>query len=224
MLGLARSTVYYLPKPLPESDLVLTRRIDELHLGHPFAGSRMMRDLLRAEGSSAGRRRIRRLMKKMGIEVEALYRRANTSRRNQAHRIYPYLLRGLSSGSVDQPAEPGLGDGHHLRANEARLRVSLGRAGLGHPQGSGLAALEQSDAGILCLTLYWHQGGVVPLSSYRIAHPETVTDKRLHATILNTKNLASLATHFTTDLRPKLFLLGRSQWGWLDCFWLGSSR
>jgi putative transposase len=97
-LDLNRSTVYYIPKPVPESDLVLMRRIDEIHLDHPFAGSRMIRDLLRNEGSPVGRRRIRRLMKKMGIE--AIYRRSNTSRRNQAHRIYPYLLRGLK---IDRP-------------------------------------------------------------------------------------------------------------------------
>jgi len=93
VLELNRSTVYYLPKPIQDAQLALMRRIDELHLEYPFAGSRMMRDLLRAEGSTAGRRRVRRLMKKMGIE--ALYRRPNSSGRNQAHRIYPYLLRGL---------------------------------------------------------------------------------------------------------------------------------
>jgi putative transposase len=97
-LDLNRSTLYYVAKPVPESDLALMRRIDEIHLEHPFAGSRMIRDLLRNEGSPVGRRRIRRLMKKMGIE--AIYRRGNTSRRNQAHRIYPYLLRGLK---IDRP-------------------------------------------------------------------------------------------------------------------------
>jgi len=97
-LDLNRSTVYYVAKPVPESDLALMRRIDEIHLEHPFAGSRMMRDLLRNEGSPVGRRRIRRLMKQMGIE--AIYRRGNSSRRNPAHRIYPYLLRGLK---IDRP-------------------------------------------------------------------------------------------------------------------------
>jgi putative transposase len=93
LLHLARSTLYYVPKPVSESDLELMRRIDEIHLEHPFAGSRMIRDLLRNDGWSVGRRRIRRLMKKMGIE--AIYRRSNSSRRNQAHRTYPYLLRSL---------------------------------------------------------------------------------------------------------------------------------
>lgn len=74
------------------------RRIDELHLEHPFAGSRMLRDLLREEGHPVGRKRVRRLMKKMGIE--ALYRKPDTSRRHAAHPVYPYLLRGLV---IDRP-------------------------------------------------------------------------------------------------------------------------
>lgn len=74
------------------------RRIDELHLDYPFAGSRMLRDLLRNEGRHVGRKRVRRLMQQMGIE--ALYRKPNTSRRHAAHPIYPYLLRNLS---IDRP-------------------------------------------------------------------------------------------------------------------------
>ena len=70
------------------------RRMDELHLDYPFAGSRMLRDLLRNEGRPIGRKRVRRLMRQMGIE--ALYRKPNTSRRHAAHPIYPYLLRHLS--------------------------------------------------------------------------------------------------------------------------------
>ena len=98
LLDLSRSSVYYLPQPTPEGDLRLMRRIDELHLDHPFAGARMLRDMLRLEKIEVGRRHVSTLMKKMGIE--ALYRKANTSRRNQAHRIYPYLLRGLT---IDRP-------------------------------------------------------------------------------------------------------------------------
>ena len=94
ILELARSTAYYTAKPTSPEDLALMRRIDELHLDYPFAGSRMLRDLLRHEGRAVGRRRVRRLMQKMGIE--ALYRKPNTSRRHAAHPIYPYLLRQLS--------------------------------------------------------------------------------------------------------------------------------
>ena len=90
MLELSRASVYYLPRATPQADLDLMRRIDELHLNHPFAGSRMLRDLLRYEGFSVGRKHVAALMRKMGIE--ALYRRPNTSRRHAAHPIYPYLL------------------------------------------------------------------------------------------------------------------------------------
>ena len=93
ILALARSTAYYTPKPTSTEDLALMRRMDELHLEFPFAGSRMLRDLLRNEGQPVGRKRIRRLMRQMGIE--ALYRKPNTSRRHAAHPIYPYLLRNL---------------------------------------------------------------------------------------------------------------------------------
>ena len=98
ILSLARSTAYYEPVPTSAEDLALMRRIDELHLEHPFAGSRMLRDLLRSEGYRVGRKHVRTLMKKMGIE--ALYRKPNTSKRHAAHRIYPYLLSDLT---IDRP-------------------------------------------------------------------------------------------------------------------------
>ena len=94
LLELSRSSVYYLPKATSEADLALMRRIDELHLEYPFAGARMLRDMLVLEGFEIGRKHVGTLMRKMGIE--AIYRKANTSRRNQAHRIYPYLLRDLT--------------------------------------------------------------------------------------------------------------------------------
>jgi putative transposase len=97
-LKLARSTVYYQPRPVPAEDLALMRRIDELHLDYPFAGSRMLRDMLKREGHAIGRGRVRRLMKRMAIE--ALYRRPNTSRRHGTQAIYPYLLRNLA---VERP-------------------------------------------------------------------------------------------------------------------------
>lgn len=98
ILALPRSTAYYQPKPVPEADLALMRRMDELHLELPFAGSRMLRDLLRLEGHEVGRKRVARLMRLMGIE--ALYRKRNTSKRHPAHAIYKYLLRGLT---IDRP-------------------------------------------------------------------------------------------------------------------------
>ena len=93
ILSLARSTAYYRPQEASEADLALMRRIDELHLELPFAGSRMLRDMLQREGHQIGRKHTATLMKRMGIE--ALYKKPNTSRRHPAHTIYPYLLRNL---------------------------------------------------------------------------------------------------------------------------------
>jgi putative transposase len=98
LLKLSRSSVYYRPRPVSPADLAIMRRIDELHLDYPFAGSRMLRDLLRGEGIAIGRQRVARMMKRMGIA--ALYRRPNTSKPAPGHKIYPYLLRGLA---VDRP-------------------------------------------------------------------------------------------------------------------------
>ncbi|MCH9015906.1 MAG: IS3 family transposase [Gemmatimonadetes bacterium] len=91
LLDLSRSSVYYQPVAVSESDLALMRRIDELHLEHPFAGSRMLKKLLRADGYSVGRTHVRTLMRRMG--VEAIYRRPRTSQPHPGHRIFPYLLR-----------------------------------------------------------------------------------------------------------------------------------
>src|SRR6266545_6570434 len=94
LLDLSRSNVYYLPRPVSDADLVLMRRIDELHLNFPFAGARMLRDMLKLEGFAVGRKHVRTLMDKMGIA--ALYRKPNTSVAHPGHRVYPYLLRNLS--------------------------------------------------------------------------------------------------------------------------------
>ena len=79
---------------MSEADLALTRIMDRLHLEHPFAGARMLRDLLRLRSIRVGRKHVATLMRTMGIE--ALYRKANTSRRHPGHPVYPYRLRGLS--------------------------------------------------------------------------------------------------------------------------------
>jgi putative transposase len=98
LLGLSRSTLYYEPRPVPAAELAIMRRIDALHLEYPFAGSRMLRDLLRGEGIIIGREMVRSMLQRMCIE--ALYRRPNTSKATPGHKIYPYLLRGLA---VDRP-------------------------------------------------------------------------------------------------------------------------
>lgn len=99
-LGISRGSVYYMPRPVSSADLMLMRRIDELHLEYPFAGSRMLRDMLSRQGLGLGRRHVRTLMRKMGIE--AIYRRPNTSKPAPGHRIYPYLLRGLAITGPNQ--------------------------------------------------------------------------------------------------------------------------
>ena len=91
LLALSRSTAYY--QPVSAADLALMRRIDELHMDHPFAGARMLRDRLRREGHSIGRRHVSTLMTRMGLE--AVYRKPPTSQRHPAHKVYPYLLRQL---------------------------------------------------------------------------------------------------------------------------------
>ena len=98
LLDLSRANVYYLPRGPSAADLVLMRRMDELHLNYPFAGARMLRDFLRLEGYQVGREHIATLMDRMGIA--AIYRKRNTSKPHPAHRIYPYLLKGLK---IDRP-------------------------------------------------------------------------------------------------------------------------
>jgi putative transposase len=92
-LRISRGSVYYLPRPVSASDLEIMRRLDRLHLEHPFAGSRMLHGLLLSEGYKIGRRHVKTLMKRMGIE--ALYRRPRTTKPARGHTIYPYLLRGM---------------------------------------------------------------------------------------------------------------------------------
>lgn len=94
LLDISRGTVYYQPKPFSPRNQMLMNRIDRLHLELPFAGARMLRDLLRQEGHNVGRSRVSRLMKLMGIE--ALYRKPKTTRRHPEHKVFPYLLRNLS--------------------------------------------------------------------------------------------------------------------------------
>jgi len=97
-LNISRRSLYYVPELVRPADLALMRQMDELHLEFPFAGSRMLRDLLAADGSKVGRRHVTTLMRKMGIE--AAYRRPSTSKSAPGHKIFPYLLRGLT---IDRP-------------------------------------------------------------------------------------------------------------------------
>src|ERR1035441_3506851 len=114
-LNISRGSVYYLPRPVSAADLAVMRRMDELHLELPFAGSRMLRDLLNAEGFVIGRWHVATLMKRMGIE--AIYRKPNTSKPAPGHKIYPYLAPGELAA---------LGDRNDLRVTaRRRLRGRL---------------------------------------------------------------------------------------------------
>jgi putative transposase len=100
LLKVPRSTLYYQPKPVSDDDLALMRRIDEIYTKWPFYGSRRMVAELRGEGHDVNRKRVRRLMRLMGIE--AIYQKPNTSRKHPNHKIYPYLLRNLVIGRPNQ--------------------------------------------------------------------------------------------------------------------------
>jgi putative transposase len=104
LLNISRGTVYYLPRPVSPADLALMRRLDELHLEHPFMGARMLRDQLARKGIHAGRRHIRTLMLRMGIA--ALTPQPGTSKATPGHKIYPYLLRKMAITRANQVWAP----------------------------------------------------------------------------------------------------------------------
>jgi putative transposase len=99
-LNISRGSVFYLPRPVADADLAIMRRLDRLHLEYPFAGSRMLRGLLAAEGCKIGRRHVKTLMQRMGME--ALYRRPRTTKPEPGHKIHPYLLRGIEIARPNQ--------------------------------------------------------------------------------------------------------------------------
>jgi putative transposase len=100
VLNISRGSVYYLPRQTPARDLILMRRMDELHMDYPFAGARMLCGLLNNEGLAVGRKHVATLMKKMGIA--ALYRKPSTSKPEPGHKVYPYLLRSLKVERANQ--------------------------------------------------------------------------------------------------------------------------
>ena len=159
LLGVSRSSQYYAAKGESAENLALMRRLDELHLEHPFYGSRQMARHLRRERVVAGRHRVRRLMRLMGME--AIYRRPRTSSPNPEHRVYPYLLRDLV---IDRPDQgPGVVRGHHLHPCFRGLLLSRGRDGLGQPPRPVVAAVEHDGQRFLhrcagCGAAFRHPG------------------------------------------------------------------
>ena len=109
LLDLCRSSLYYQPKPVSAADLALMRRIDELHLAHPFLGARRLARMLLREGVEVGRRHVGTLMRLMGIE--AIYRKRRTSIPAKGHKIYPYLLAGVA---IERPNQAWAADISYL--------------------------------------------------------------------------------------------------------------
>ena len=142
-LGISRGSVYYLPRPVSERDQALMKRIDRLHLEFPFAGARMLRDLLNQEGFKLGRKHVRTLMRIMG--VEAIYCKPRTTKRNPAHRIYPYLLRGLPITRSNQV----VGDGHHLHPDGSWICLSHRGYGLVFAAGTVVPGLDHDGHQLL---------------------------------------------------------------------------
>ena len=100
MLGIARSGVYRLPRPANDDDSALLRRIDEMFTRWPFLGSRRMTAMLRAEGRTINRKRVQRLMRRMGI-VD-LGPKPRTTKPAPGHTIFPYLLRDMTVERANQ--------------------------------------------------------------------------------------------------------------------------
>jgi len=100
ILELSRSSLYYEAASISACDLELMRLIDELHLKHPYMGSRSIRDQLQDRGHQVGRQHVRTLMGKMGIT--AMYRKPRLSKPHPDHKIYPYLLRNLDISRANQ--------------------------------------------------------------------------------------------------------------------------
>jgi len=143
VLGISRGSVYYQPRPVSVPNLKLMHRIDKLHMEFPFAGGRMLQGLLVQEGFQVGRLHVATLMKRMGIE--ALYRKPNTFQAGTWSQDLPLPAQEAAC----DPAEPGLGHGHHLHSHGAGLHLSRRRAGLVHPPRALLAAVDHAGGRLL---------------------------------------------------------------------------
>src|SRR5690606_14030111 len=100
LLGISRGSVYYKAAAVSDQDLDMMRRMDALHLEHPWMGSRMLRDMLLRQGFHVGRKHMTTLMRRM--DITAQYRKRSTSKRHPGHKVYPYLLRGLNIDHADK--------------------------------------------------------------------------------------------------------------------------
>ena len=128
LLGVARSSFYYRPRPESAEELELLKRLDRIFTDHPVYGSRRLQVALLREGISVGRRRVRRLMRKLGLW--AVRPKRNTSKRHPGHKVYPYLLRGKT---IDQPNQVWAADITYIRCGKGFCTWS--RSSTGRPDG-----------------------------------------------------------------------------------------
>ena len=144
LLGISRSSLYYLPTEAGAEDLELMALIDQQYLKTPFYGSRRMTAWLRNHGHQVNRKRVRRLMQPIGLE--AIYRRPNTSKPNPGHKV---CLSVLAQGAGDQPGQPGVGHRHHLHTHGSGFPLLGGHHGLAQPLRAGLAAVQHPGGRLL---------------------------------------------------------------------------
>ena len=137
LVGISRGNVYYLPRAASGADLRLMKRIDALNLAHPFAGSRMLRDMLNREGFEVGRRHVATLMERMGIQ--ALYRKPNTSKKHPT----PQGLSVPAARAEDRSRQSGLGHRHHVHPDGVWLGLSVRNRGLGQPASAVAPGVDQ---------------------------------------------------------------------------------
>ena len=174
LLSVGRSSLYYTTRGESEETLALMRRIDALFLKHPFYGARQMVRHLRREGVRIGRRRAGRLMRLLGLQ--AIYRAPRLSAPHPAHRVYPYLLKGVN----DRAGEPGLVRRHHLHPSALRVPVPRSDHGLGEPACAGLAAVEHPRRGLLRRSPRRRAGPPWPAGDLQHRPGQPVHERRLH--------------------------------------------
>ena len=119
LLGIARSSFYYRPRPESTAELDLLKRLDRIFTSNPVYGSRRLQVALWREGISIGRRRVRRLMRKLGLW--AVRPKRNTSKRHPGHKVYPYLLRGKT---IDQPNQVWAADVTYIPMQQGFLYLA----------------------------------------------------------------------------------------------------
>src|SRR6202049_4644927 len=173
LLSVSRASVYRRPAEISEEDCTIMALIDRQYLARPYYGSRRMAAWLATQGHVVNRKRVRRLMRLMGLV--AIYQRPNTSKPAAAHKIYPYLL-----GGIDRTGQSGLVFGRHLHPNGQGLPLSGGRHGLGEPCGAGVAVVEHPRRRVLCRGARGSTRALRPARDLQYRPGQPVHQRRLH--------------------------------------------